>query len=608
MKYEFDIIVVGAGHAGCEAALAAARMGMETSLLTIRRDRIAQMSCNPAIGGLAKGQLVRELDALGGEMAKVTDATGIQFRMLNLRKGPAMRSPRAQADRKLYREEMRRRVEAQERLTVLDEVVDDLLVKNGKVTGVRTHSGSEYAARAVILTTGTFLKGLIHIGEHQEVGGRFGEPAAERLSDSLTAHGLKIRRLKTGTPPRLEGKTIDYSKMREQPGDPDPKPFSFSTKKLNRPQVPCYLTWTTPETHEILRKNLDRAPLFTGQIQSAGPRYCPSVELKIVRFPDKDKHQVFIEPEGLDTTEVYCNGLATSVPKDVQEKMVHSVPGLEAAEITMYGYAIEYDFAPPTQLKPSLETKGIKNLFHAGQINGTSGYEEAAVQGFMAGINAVLKLRGEGPLILRRDEAYIGVLIDDLVTKGTEEPYRMFTSRAEYRLLLRQDNADRRLMAHGHGLGLIGGEQFAALQEKEQRIAETIAFMESTRSKDLPEVDLAQYLRRPHVTFEDVVQISPRLGEVCPDPGVREQVQIELKYAGYIQRQMAQIRKFRKMEKWRIPDGLDYEHIQDLKREARAKLNEVRPRSLGQASRISGVTPADISVLMVYLTSKANRT
>jgi len=608
VKYEFDIIVVGAGHAGCEAALAAARMGMETSLLTIRRDRIAQMSCNPAIGGLAKGQLVRELDALGGEMAKVTDATGIQFRMLNLRKGPAMRSPRAQADRKLYREEMRRRVEAQERLTVLDEVVDDLLVKNGKVTGVRTHSGSEYAARAVILTTGTFLKGLIHIGEHQEVGGRFGEPAAERLSDSLTAHGLKIRRLKTGTPPRLEGKTIDYSKMREQPGDPDPKPFSFSTKKLNRPQVPCYLTWTTPETHEILRKNLDRAPLFTGQIQSAGPRYCPSVELKIVRFPDKDKHQVFIEPEGLDTTEVYCNGLATSVPKDVQEKMVHSVPGLEAAEITMYGYAIEYDFAPPTQLKPSLETKGIKNLFHAGQINGTSGYEEAAVQGFMAGINAVLKLRGEGPLILRRDEAYIGVLIDDLVTKGTEEPYRMFTSRAEYRLLLRQDNADRRLMAHGHGLGLIGGEQFAALQEKEQRIAETIAFMESTRSKDLPEVDLAQYLRRPHVTFEDVVQISPRLGEVCPDPGVREQVQIELKYAGYIQRQMAQIRKFRKMEKWRIPDGLDYEHIQDLKREARAKLNEVRPRSLGQASRISGVTPADISVLMVYLTSKANRT
>jgi len=602
MKDEFDIIVVGAGHAGCEAALAAARLGMTTALLTIRLDRIAEMSCNPAIGGLAKGQLVREVDALGGEMAKVTDATGIQFRMLNMRKGPAMRSPRAQSDRTLYREEMRRRVEAQSGLTALEETVDELLVRSGRAAGVQTRSGRRYGARAVVLTTGTFLKGLIHIGTHQEVGGRIGEPAAEHLSDSLARHAIEIGRLKTGTPPRLEGTTIDYSVMEEQPGDADPRPFSFSTDRLDRPQVPCHLTWTTPHTHEILRQNLDRAPLFSGQIRSTGPRYCPSVELKIVRFPDKDKHQVFIEPEGLDTTEVYCNGLATSVPEDVQEEMVHSIPGLEEARITRYGYAIEYDFAPPTQLTPWLETKAVANLFHAGQINGTSGYEEAAGQGLMAGINAVRKLRGEKPVVLGRDEAYIGVLIDDLVTKGTEEPYRMFTSRAEYRLLLRHDNADRRLMKHGHRIGLIGEEPMDRLRAKEEAMARTLEFMASHRHEG---VTLAQRLRRPHVTFDEVADLSPELRALCADPLVREQVEIELKYEGYVQRQRAQVERFRRMENRQIPKDVDYDRIKDLKPEARQKLAQVRPRSLGQASRISGVSPADLSVLMVYLTAKS---
>jgi tRNA uridine 5-carboxymethylaminomethyl modification enzyme len=608
-------------------------MGLKTLLLTINPDTIAQMSCNPAIGGLAKGQLVREIDALGGEMARVTDATAIQFRMLNTKKGPAVRSPRAQADKRLYQKEMKRRLEAQENLTIRQDVAESLLVEQGRATGVVGQTGIHYKAGAVILTTGTFLKGLIHIGESQRPGGRIGEPSAQGLSDSLRALGFEVGRLKTGTPPRLNARTIRLEGLQPQWGDAEPQPFSFFTRKGREwpchPQVPCYVTYTNSETHRIIRENLHRAPLYTGQIQAVGPRYCPSIEDKVVRFAEKGQHQIFLEPEGLDTLEIYCNGISTSLPCDVQEQLVHSIKGLERAEIIRYGYAIEYDFVPPTQLKPTLETKLVENLFLAGQINGTSGYEEAAAQGIMAGINAALKCsmrprvarlkdvpdksaRADLPqarlaryasdgFVLDRSEAYIGVLIDDLVTKGTLEPYRMFTSRAEYRLILRQDNADRRLMKYGHGFGLISQDQWRSLEEKESLIAWTRDYLQKTFHEGQ---SLEKILRKPEVDFARLLAIDPLLREKALPAEVKEQVEIEVKYEGYIQRQLAQVEKFKKMESWRLPSWLDYQKVPELRKEARQKLLEIRPASLGQASRISGVSPADVSILMIYLTSR----
>ena len=601
MKKSYDIVVVGGGHAGCEAALAAARMGCRALLVTMNADQVAQMSCNPAIGGLAKGQLVREIDALGGEMAKAADETGIQFRMLNTGKGPAVQSPRAQCDRAAYRQAMKRRIEAQEDLALLQATADGVIVKDGKAVGVRCLGGVEIPCRAVILTTGTFLRGLIHVGEAQMVGGRMGEPSADGLSASLAAIGIMLDRLKTGTPPRIDGRTVRLSELDAQYGDAEPRPFSFSTTSLCGTQLPCYVTQTNAATHEIIRANLQRAPLYTGQIKSVGPRYCPSIEDKIVRFGDRPSHTVFLEPEGRDTSELYCNGIPTSLPADVQEALVHSIRGCEEAHIVRYGYAIEYDFAPPTQLWPHLETKAVENLFHAGQINGTSGYEEAAAQGIMAGINAVLKLRGECPFLLRRDEAYIGVLIDDLVTKGTREPYRMFTSRAEHRLLLRHDNADRRLMRHGHRFGLISDEQLERLNEKERRIAVVRERLETERRGG---DTLAKILKRPEMNFAHLLELSPSLREERIPGDVAEQVQIELKYEGYINRECRHVERQKTMENWRIPVDVDYASIRQISKESRNKLTDIRPVTLGQASRISGVTPADISVLMVCLTAR----